>query len=803
MAGADETAGAGGDQGVDPNIDVSCLKLRQLRGYTVNPSAIGQLFTVETCADGIPVPGLASKDFDIVEDGSPLSTEAAAEFQKSKGLRVYVSLVLDMSSSTHAELPQLIEGAKAFVDELLVSRKLTNVMIGIDLFDGGPTVNEWQLPISDAKRLKAKIDGLTDYVAADASSTNLYGGVIDAVTKLQQREVKIMTGNDNGVVTVGYAVLFTDGADTAARVPKATAVSTLAAARFVDPASMQVQATVATYAVPLAGADYTPGSLEALLSGTIDGTSGPNANVLCSDACIYANNRQCDDGGVGSGTLRCALGTDCSDCGARAAVPTSCTDICLYAKNGVCDDGSVGSSTARCKLGSDCTDCAGSTDQGAAGAPGTATGGPETVDGKRFVFQADNAQALKQSFSDLAAAISRQLDGTYLLAYCSPKRTGQHKLSLNVKKTVSANSTGYEFPFSATGFGPGCDTAYFAGVCKAKQCGGFNCGACNDETDICNTKDDTCQSACLSQNACSGQTITNGLGYSQVCDADPNVKSCQGTCVDLLSNAQNCGTCGTRCAPTATCSKGECACATAGTTSCPTGCFNLDTDSSNCGACGNYCPLGTTCTGGVCQCGASLTACTGTCVDLTTSRTNCGKCGSACPLNATCTASKCACTNPALTACDTLCTDMKTDLKNCGACGAACKATELCTAGTCTACADTTLPATSTVSYSGTATAIRARAAYCSSGVDGTALSWTAPTTGAYLVALTGAVGVQADVSTSCTSTFASYCLTAGPSTRLISVAQGASLFFFVRDSTMAASAFNLKIYPTGTLPPP
>jgi hypothetical protein len=37
------------------------------------------------------------------------------------------------------------------------------------------------------------------------------------------------------------------------------AISTLANARFVDPSSTQVQATVATYAVPLAGAGLYPG----------------------------------------------------------------------------------------------------------------------------------------------------------------------------------------------------------------------------------------------------------------------------------------------------------------------------------------------------------------------------------------------------------------------------------------------------------------------------------------------------------------------------------------------------------------
>ncbi|HMI90436.1 MAG TPA: hypothetical protein VK509_03690, partial [Polyangiales bacterium] len=344
----------------DPTIDLSCLKLHQLRGYTVNPSAIAQLFTVETCADGIPVPGLETDDFDIAEDGTKLSSEAAAEFQKSTGLRVYVSLVLDMSSSTRMALPFLIEGAQGFVNELLVKRKLNNVMIGIDVFDGSPTLRKWLLPISDPTRLNERIAQLaTDYVNEDASSTNLNGAARDAVAQLQQRQIQVMNANDNGVVTVGYAVLFTDGADTAGRVPDEEAIRTLAAARYVNTSSSQVQATVATYAVPLAGPDYTPGSLETLLSGTAGGEVSSPANGACSNECQYAYTDSCDDGRAGARSALCPPGTDCEDCGELEAqpLPTGCTNTCIYASNGACDDGGSGSTSGRCTYATDCSDC--------------------------------------------------------------------------------------------------------------------------------------------------------------------------------------------------------------------------------------------------------------------------------------------------------------------------------------------------------------------------------------------------------------------------------------------------------------
>ena len=37
----------------------------------------------------------------------------------------------------------------------------------------------------------------------------------------------------------------------------------------------------------------------------------------CENSCAYANDRQCDDGGVDSDTSLCKGGTDCTDCGYR------------------------------------------------------------------------------------------------------------------------------------------------------------------------------------------------------------------------------------------------------------------------------------------------------------------------------------------------------------------------------------------------------------------------------------------------------------------------------------------------------
>src|SRR3954462_4977762 len=63
--------------------------------------------------------------------------------------------------------------------------------------------------------------------------------------------------------------------------------------------------------------------------------------------------------------------------------------------------------------------------------------------------------------------------------------------------------------------------------------------------------------------------------------------ACGGACVDLKSDARNCGACGTACASDESCSNGACTlmCAT-GKTLCGKSCVTLANDPQNCGACG-------------------------------------------------------------------------------------------------------------------------------------------------------------------------------------------------------------------------
>ncbi|MFO0631175.1 MAG: hypothetical protein U0325_36890, partial [Polyangiales bacterium] len=88
---------------------------------------------------------------------------------------------------------------------------------------------------------------------------------------------------------------------------------------------------------------------------------------------------------------------------------------------------------------------------------------------------------------------------------------------------------------------------------------------------------------------------------------------CRGNCVDLASDANNCGRCGNACGAGNVCISGLCTvdCAE-GQTRCGAACVDLMTAQSNCGACGAACPGGTVCSGGACQveCAEPYIACT-------------------------------------------------------------------------------------------------------------------------------------------------------------------------------------------------
>ena len=261
-------------------------------------------------------------------------------------------------------------------------------------------------------------------------------------------------------------------------------------------------------------------------------------------------------------------------------------------------------------------------------------------------------------------------------------------------------------------------------VCEASTCipisttcnGGPPCsgvdtccpGGCTDT----NTDPNNCSGCgfvCPEGSTCSGGNCTPQMS----CNGGPVCvgveQCCQTGCTDIDTDPNNCGGCGQRCPPGATCAGGRArgpASCNGGPVCvgveqcCKTGCANIDTDPNNCGQCGNPCPPGDTCVGAVCQAPASCNGgpvcvgveqcCATGCTDVDTDPNNCGQCGLACAPGDSCNGGVCqagkTCNGgpvcpPGEQCCPSGCSNTLANPNNCGSCGNACAAGSTCVMG--------------------------------------------------------------------------------------------------------------------------
>lgn len=190
----------------------------------------------------------------------------------------------------------------------------------------------------------------------------------------------------------------------------------------------------------------------------------------------------------------------------------------------------------------------------------------------------------------------------------------------------------------------------------------------------------------------------------------PAEECCDGACVVLEGDENNCGTCGNTCSSFGTvssnCIEGVCGetCAD-GKENCNEnpndGCeSDSSTDLDNCGACGNACGSNETCDLGACVCDSAttptITACSDgaggeLCADTATDMLNCGGCGTECNSDTdVCIDGACECntadlsiklcTNPVDNTIS--CVNTQTDSSNCGSCNAGCSS-GICLSGQC------------------------------------------------------------------------------------------------------------------------
>ncbi len=145
------------------------------------------------------------------------------------------------------------------------------------------------------------------------------------------------------------------------------------------------------------------------------------------------------------------------------------------------------------------------------------------------------------------------------------------------------------------------------------------------------------------------------------------------------------------CASDADCPGGRCdggTCVVAGScgnrTDCGGSCVDVLTDAANCGACGEACPGGVSCHDGACCPSETPSVCADACVDTASSAAHCGRCGHACAEGEACVDGTCCPAGQVL--CDGSCRDLASDPFACGSCDVRCPVGAACEAGSCGAC---------------------------------------------------------------------------------------------------------------------
>ena len=186
------------------------LNLQMVDRSVQRPSNIAVYFTVDTTR-GEPVTDLTPQDFRIYEDNHPVSLFESKQtiLQPEVAAAHYTLLLVDMSGSVSGspDMEKVVSGAAAFSGQVGRYQR-----VGVFAFDGSPNVTPI-VPFGPGNP-EATARALMAYRPRDPS-TNLNGAVIQAL-KILDQQMKQSTVP----LRFGTLVVFTDGTDHAARVPR-------------------------------------------------------------------------------------------------------------------------------------------------------------------------------------------------------------------------------------------------------------------------------------------------------------------------------------------------------------------------------------------------------------------------------------------------------------------------------------------------------------------------------------------------------------------------------------------------------
>ena len=195
------------------------LKMTVINSDWKKPNNVWVFFTVMKGEE--PIANLTAKDFKIYEDDGLVSAYESKQTIQNPDVAavMYTLLLLDVSGSMteSGQINPLVDAAIKFTERVGKTQK-----VGVYAFDGAAKIHAI-VPFSQGQAtVQGGLEGLRKYKAKDPS-TNLHGAVVEALQTLRKGLNK-----EKKPLKFGTLVVFSDGADRAARVSKKEMASELA-----------------------------------------------------------------------------------------------------------------------------------------------------------------------------------------------------------------------------------------------------------------------------------------------------------------------------------------------------------------------------------------------------------------------------------------------------------------------------------------------------------------------------------------------------------------------------------------------
>jgi hypothetical protein len=187
------------------------LNMTLINSEQRKPNNVWVFFTAQKREE--PVAGLSAEHFKIYEDEALVSPYESRQIIQNPEIAavMYTLLLLDVSGSItgSGQIEPLVDAAELFSERVGKTQK-----VAVYAFDGGEQLHAIVPFTQTEQAVKGGLEGLRHYKPRDPS-TNLHGAVVQGLQRL-----KADLDRDQRPLKFGTLVVFSDGADRAARVSR-------------------------------------------------------------------------------------------------------------------------------------------------------------------------------------------------------------------------------------------------------------------------------------------------------------------------------------------------------------------------------------------------------------------------------------------------------------------------------------------------------------------------------------------------------------------------------------------------------